>query len=161
MRPHCTPVFSSIHRPDAKATSLAGARTGPPPIGIHHWHHANQVDCLATGEVEYVLSNIGEECLLMLSSSRGRSTSLLHNAWKRTWDQPQPRYATFWSEKTPLLLLAQQLLDPKYVKEVRDLANIDLASMYPNVSVVEGTPYVLWKRKGWAHCRWAAVISQP
>ena len=59
MRPHCTPVFAGIHRPDAKATSLAGARTGPPPIGIH------QVDCLATGEVEYVLFNIGEECLVM------------------------------------------------------------------------------------------------
>ena len=34
---------------------------------------------------------------------------------KRTWNQSQPRYATFWSAKAPLLLLAQQPLDQNSV----------------------------------------------
>jgi hypothetical protein len=92
--------------------------------------------------------------------------------YKKLWNCNVQKYASFWSAGDVLQALAATQLKPGDVAALRDrlilccclLAlhrGVDLSRVVRTVSMVQGQPYILLKRKGWKTFKWEQVISLP
>jgi hypothetical protein len=92
--------------------------------------------------------------------------------YKKLWNSNVQKYASFWDAGQVLQALAATQLKPGDVGALRDrlilccrlLAlhrGVDLSRVVRTVSMVQGQPYILLKRKGWKTFKWEQVISLP
>ena len=91
---------------------------------------------------------------------------------KKTWNTSNSRYTSFFDASTPIAKLAAQPLDWECPTQIRTrlilafrffmlCRSIDLERMYRTISMLNGQPYVLVRRKGWLRAKWEAVVTLP
>ena len=109
--------------------------------------------------------------LLVPGFSQLRFAPLLQ-PYRRMWNSSDEKYGTFWDPSMLVRHLAATPMNWDDVTELRDRLVIcckllclhrscDLAHVLRTVSLVDGKPFMLLRRKGWKSPRWERVVSLP